>query len=188
MNSVSWQRTIDQIILTGTVGDDRVLGITSITRGSGVSLISRALARTLANGRSRVLLVDLSAMPVAHSSQSSDSPLPESISDRIVASGQGYDTVGRGAECSDDETFIELPGLRQSLDAELSKYTHIVLDLPPILNDMPSRINPIAAGAMCDRVVLVTRLGTDKRSELLEALSMLDGANVKPAITLANEF
>ncbi|MGI9424905.1 MAG: hypothetical protein ACR2PA_17035 [Hyphomicrobiaceae bacterium] len=188
MSRVNWQRTIDQILLTGTGGDDRILGLTSVRRVSGVSLVSRYLARTLAADQLQVLLLDLSEAKSALSMDVDGPPDLGSIGEQIVASGQGYDLLVGGSSEPDHGALVGLPRLRGLLRTEFANYARIVIDMPPVLDESALGVNSIAASAMCDRLLLVTRIGRDKRAELTEVLSLLRGAGVRPSALLANKF
>ena len=188
MSSVNWQRSIDQIILTGTGGDDRILGVTSIKHGAGVSLISRSLARTLAADRLRVLLLDLSGASAVFSKEADNAAAPDLVREHIVPSDQGYDVLVARAGGPSESALVDLPSLRELLKTELVEYACIVVDIPPVLNEFALGVNSVAAGAMCDRLLLVTRMGHDKRAEMTEVMSLLGGAGIRPSALLANEF
>jgi len=195
MSPVNWQRTIDQIILTGLDKDDRVIGVTSIRRGSGVSLLCRSLARTLAANRLDVLLVNLSESPGSEETSQSDAEAPTfSETDgcplgKIKADGQGYDLLLLPPRSAIERHLTDLAQLQQILsDEKLAKYNRIVLDLPPVLNEIPIGINSVGAGSMCDRLMLTTRIGQDKKSELIEVVSLLRDACVQTSSILANNF
>jgi len=187
MHSVNWQRTIDQIILSTLSKDDRSIGLTSIRSGSGVSLICRYLAKTLAADRLRVLLLDLSQArtPVHAATKLSQ---PDALRKRIEPSHQGYDQLVAHSTDPDDTPIIDLPQLRELLRTQLSDYDHIVIDMPPVLNEAASGVNPVTAGGMCDQLLLVTRLKRDNKAELIEVVSMLRDAGIQPSALLTNQF
>ena len=188
MSQINWQRTIDQIILTGTGSDDRLLGLTSVKRGSGVSLVCRYLARTLAADRMRVLLLDLSEARSASSGAVSNHQNYEFVRDQIITSAHGYDLLSAHGTDSQDGPLVDLPQLRELLGTALSNYSRIVIDMPPLLDGSASGVNAVAAGSMCDRLLIITRIGHDKRGELTDVLSMLRDAGVRPSAILANKF
>ena len=188
MSRLSWQRTIDQIILTGSTGNDRILGLTSLRRESGVSLISRYIARTLATDRQQVLLLDLSNAQSSVSTDLSQTRNLDLLRRYIVSSGQAYDVLTAQAEEPAHGALVEPPGLRELLQVTLADYARVVIDLPPVLYESALGVNSVAASAICDRLMLVTRIGRDKRGELTEVVSMMNGAGIQPSSLLANEF
>lgn len=184
MNLVSWQRTIDQIVLTGADKKGRVTGLTALRSGSGVSLISRYLARTLGAAGSDTLLLNLSKGSSSLEDEI-DRPVDvHTIVDRIEPSGLGFDLLEAGS----GEQAIGLQQLKRLLADDLESYSQIILDMPPVLNASGSSINSVAAAGLCDRLVLVTRLNRDKRAELTEVVSLFREAGIQPSAILANKF
>ena len=188
MKSMNWQRSIDQIMLTGAGGENRILGLTSIRRGAGVSLISRALARTVACAGMKVLLVDLSEATGVVSREEVGGDLPCNVRDLIEPSEFGFDVLVGHSDETHEKALCNLPRLQRAFASELTDYACVVVDLPPVLNEEELGVNSVAAGAMCDRLLLVTRIGKDKRREMTDVVSLFAGAGVHPSALLANEF
>lgn len=187
MSLLGWQRSIEQIILTSTNARNRVLGLTSVRRGAGVSLVCRHLAKTVGVGGSKALLVDMSEPPESPPINSERQWSVAAIRERIVPSVHGYDLLAGHAGEGDYGLFGNLPRLREMLASEFLDYDRIIVDIPAILDAAETGFNAVAAAAICDRLLLVCAVGTDKRAELSEAVSLLKGAGVAISGVISNE-
>jgi Mrp family chromosome partitioning ATPase len=187
MRLLNWQRSIDQIVLTPSAQTNRVLGLTSSRRGSGVSLICRAVAKTLAAAGNRTLLIDLSEAPASRASPdaaASGAPPPDNV---VRFDADGYDVCTPLAVAAGAPP-LSLPRVRIMLAADFSAYHRIVIDMPPVFDDAESALSPIAMAALCDRLMLVCLIGRDTRTEVLEVASLLHSAGAELAGVVANEY
>jgi Mrp family chromosome partitioning ATPase len=187
MTLVNWQRSIEQIMLSSTDSKTRVLGLTSVRRGAGLSLVCRQLARTVAAAEFKTLLVDMSKPRGGVAVDTTRSPAPTEVRTSIVPSGDGYDVLRGRAGDEWRSLFGSLPRLRETLGTDLEDYTRIVLDMPPIIDDLDTGINSIALAAICDRLLLVCAVGRDTRSELSKSVALLRGAGITLSGIVSNE-
>lgn len=186
MNQPNWQRSIEQIVLTATNQRNRVLGLTSLNRGAGVSMICRHLARTFASSGNSALLIDMSwAQATSGIAVAASSAM---FRETIVSSGHGYDVLSVGGEGAGSAVFGNLPRFREMLRTDFADYDRFVIDMPPILETAEAGFSTVAAAAMCDRLMLVCAVGVDKRSEVSSVVSMLKGAGVALSGIISNEY
>lgn len=184
MSSQNWKRSIEQIALTNA--RHRVLGLTSARRKSGVSLMCRLIARTLASSGTKTLLVDMSA-PNPTAADADGMPLTAgALRGCIVPTAYQFDLLS-GVENEEQRAFANLPRLRELLLNDLSDYQHVVLDLPPMLESDIGVFNKLAAAALCDRLLLVCAIGKDKQAEITEVAGLLRGAGVALSGIISNE-
>jgi Mrp family chromosome partitioning ATPase len=182
--SARWQSSIEQIMLASARPQERVLGLTSLRPGAGVSLVCRHLARTAAASELKTLLLDMSG---SHTPISTWRPGHDKISNWITPAVGGYDYI----KVHTDETTRPLFGsqakLRAAYRAELDQYELVVVDLPPLLEPSELGPNPVAVAGSCDRVLLLCAVGRDTRSQLADAISLVEAAGGKLAGLVANE-
>ena len=183
MTIANWQRSIEQIALRNR--RYRILGLTSARRGAGVSVISRLLARTLATSGSNTILVDLSHPQGGAAPEISAAPVG-SLRAFITPSAHGFDLLA-GTTPEVHRAATNLLALRELLMHDLSKYQHIILDFPPILDDDQTGFSTVLAATICDGLLLVGAVGKDKRAELVEALSLLRSSGTTISGVVSNE-
>lgn len=179
MSPLSWQRSIEQIVLSGTGRSDRVIGLTSVHSGAGVSLICRHIARTIASSGRSALLIDMSKpQPISN----------PAIREDIATTPYGCDVLAGLAEDGSRALFDDLPRLREMLTTDFAGYDRIVIDMAPIFDNTDTGFNSVAAAAVCDRLFLVCAVGTDSRAEIASAVSLLKGAGVPLSGLISNEY
>lgn len=185
MTLLNWQRSIEQIVVANKGA--RVLGFTSIHSGAGVSLICRRVAKTMSVNGMKTLIISISDTPAFAVHSPADRPAAGAISAAIVPSIHGYDCLP-GNDIDGRPFASNVIQLRQMIDGELSGYQRIILDLPPISHDASDGLSSVGISAICDRTLLVCVVGTDRRTELSEAVALLRGAGARIAGIVSNEY
>jgi Mrp family chromosome partitioning ATPase len=184
MKLMNWQRCIEQIVLANQ--QEKLLGFTSARRGAGVSLTSRLTAMTIASAGTKTLLVDMSdpgSLVVRHDNRP---PLAKDLREHIVSTEHGYDLLP-GRHDVERLAFARLPRLREMLLTEFMDYKQVVIDLPPILEALGGGFNTITAAAICDRLLLVCTVGTERRSEVVGVVSLLRSSGITLSGVVSNE-
>lgn len=184
MTILTAQRSIEQIAITSK--GSRIIGFTSVRHGSGVSTISRSVAKAIAQSGSKTLLVPLAALQEAPPLVKTDTKAGGHLRASVAPSPHGYHLV---AESSAALKSINAVRLREMLDTEFSDYDRIVMDLAPICDpaagDGPGTV---ALSAVCDRLLLVCVIGNDRGREVTEAVSLLRSAGAPLSEIVSNEY
>lgn len=182
MTLLNWQRSIEHIVVANK--GCRVVGLTSVRSGAGVSHIGRGMAKSIAETGARTLVIMLSQM----SSAGSDQPAPAGeLRASIVPSVHGYD-IFSGNDSDGRPIALNARELRQALENELAEYDRIILDLPAICEDAGNGLRAVSVAPICDRVLLVCLVGSDRSTEIAEAAALLRGAGAVVSGVIANEY
>ena len=186
MAQLNSQLSIEQIVVANK--SCRLLGLTSVRHGAGVSLICRRVAKTMAVNGMKTLIISLSKTKGNPSWVSSDKPVAAStLRAAIVPSRYGYDLLP--AYNSEGRPIaLNVMQLRHLIDAELADYNRIVFDLQPLSQVDAEGLSTVAVSVICDRTLLVCAIGTDLRGEVSEAVSILRGAGATLAGIVSNEY
>lgn len=179
MTLLSWHRSIEQIVVANK--DCRILGVTSVRVGSGVSLICRRMAKAMAASGAKTLIVNLS-LPAESAAGAVHGRIPS-----VVPSIHGYDVVS-GYDPDGNPTFSNALRLSEMLDTDFSTYARIILDLPPVSGETNEAYSPVTLAPVCDRLNVVCVVGTDTRTELHDAVALLQGAGGSVSAIIANEY
>ena len=179
-----WLQSVEQIAVSAVVNGTRVLGFTGPEAGSGVTTLSRMLAEVLARSGVRSLLVDLSR-PTENAGVPAGGDEPWR---RIVQNESQFHMLVAVPTSDSKFRFNNVAWLRQRLDQELADHDVIVLDLPPLITDRTDLINPVAAAAACDSVLMVCARGRVTRARLKEAVRLLLPAQVNLTGTILNDI
>lgn len=186
MSILNWQRSVEQIVVANK--GFRVLGFTSVRRGAGVSLISAHVAKTMSVNGMKTLVIALSEAHHGHAWVSSDKPVsPSALRAAIVPSKYGYDLLA-GSDAEGRPIASNIVQLRQLLDVEFSDYSRIIIDMPPISHVATDGLSTVAVSVICDRMLLVCAIGSDRKSEVSEAVSLLHSAGASLSGIVSNEF
>ena len=84
-------------------------------------------------------------------------------------------------------SFNNVEQMRLLLNDELADYQAIILDLPPILDDQPNRINPLATMAAADGAYLVCLAGKVDRASISRTRSLLQQSGVSMLGVVVND-
>lgn len=186
MSLLNWQRSVEQIVVANK--GFRVLGFTSVRRGAGVSLMCAHVAKTMAVNGMKTLVIALSEAFHGHSWVSADKPVTASaLRAAIVQSKYGYDLLA-GCDSEGRPIVSNIVQLRQLLDVEFSDYNRVIIDLPPISHVANDGLSTVAMSVICDRMLLVCAIGSDRKGEVSEAVALLNGAGATLSGVISNEY
>ena len=188
MTLAHWQNSIEQIMLAAVGQQERVLGLTSLRPGAGVSLVCHHIARTAAAGEYKTLLFDISEPQTRDTPVRTWRPGHERIGNLITPTVGRYDYLKVRTDEATRPLFCNPTRLRSVYRTEFEQYALVVVDLPPLLEPSELGPNPVAAAGSCDQVLLVCAVGRDTRSELAEAISLVGGAGGRLSGLVSNEF
>lgn len=159
----------------------RVVMVTSAVHGEGNTTFACNLAVTQARAGRRVLLVDANLRaPGIHRTfgVSGERGLVHLLRDlmplaRVVqtTSVKNLDLVASGPEVPNPAELLSTHELAELVDRLRQGYDTVVLDTPPLLSVADSSI----LGAVVDGIVLVSRVSTSKRTDILRAVETLHG-------------
>jgi Mrp family chromosome partitioning ATPase len=179
-----WLREVEKIAITAAANGTRTLGLTSPDSKSGVTTLSRMLAEVLTRCGERSLLVDLSRPIEVQQLRTGDVDPWRSI----ISNERGLHTLVAVPTSTTKFQFNNVSWLRQCLNRESVDYGFIVLDLPPIFASRADLINPLAAAAVCDAVLMVGARGRVTHKQVREAVASLRGAQVNLTGAILNDI
>ncbi|MDV2992348.1 MAG: hypothetical protein N4J56_002002 [Chroococcidiopsis sp. SAG 2025] len=161
------------------------LVVTSAVAGEGKSTLALGLALSAARLHQRVLLIDTDLRrPSLHqilnlpndyglsTLLSSDATLP--THNAIQSSGSYIDILTAGPQPEDPANLLSSQRMRELMAGFEQNYDLILLDAPPLLG----MVDAMIAASCCTGVVLVSRVGMVKKTELVQANAMLRKLNV----------
>ena len=149
-----WARSVTKIQAFAETASARVIGITGDHRGVGVSMLSRAVAQAYAGIGDAVLLIDASQATPDYSNGSEPMVLP------TVSEDEANPRLG-SLTLTDVRipTSTEKSPFRGALEETSSRFTTIIIDLPPpsIAGEPVPAFKSLANA--CDLVLLVSVTG-----------------------------
>ncbi len=175
----TWLRPVEQLVLPALESRIRILGFTGPEAGTGVSTLCRAAAEVLARSGARVLLLDLSPAAASGHDPMAWTPGRNGAMSAVAPDPAGFDVLRAGITPDSRFLFNNARSLRSTLSEELSRYSAIVVDLPPLLDARPESINPIACALVCDDVVLVCANDVTSRTSATKASQAARSAGIK---------
>lgn len=158
----------------------RTIAFAAPVPGSGVSAFAALTAGVLARSGQPTLLIDISR--TAQDPAGEEAWIPGQGEAKIRAARAQADfaqlTVRAGPEVQ--FLFDNVEWFRNMLDNDLSSYEYIVLDLAPLFDRPMDTVNPFAAAAACDALVLVCRRGGITKARLTNAVDMARKTGCRP--------
>jgi succinoglycan biosynthesis transport protein ExoP len=176
-------RTLRTSLQWGAGENSRVIGITSAIPNEGKTAIAASMARIMAMGGRRTLLIDTDLRMAKHMSRLADKPeagLVEVLSGRASLQSALYsdmDNLHILGPLKPEFMAADVlggPEMRALLETVRGQYDHIVIDTPPLL----SVADAVVLAKLVDTSVLVIRwrktpIGAIKRA--LEQIHDVDG-------------
>jgi len=171
--------------LMNEVAAFKSLVVTSAVAGEGKSTLALGLALSAARLHQRVLLIDTDLRrPSLHqilnlpneyglsTLLNSDATLP--VHNAIQSSGSYIDILTAGPQPEDPANLLSSQRMRELMAGFEQNYDLILLDAPPLLG----MVDAMIAASCCTGVVLVSRVGMVRKTELAQANAMLRKLNV----------
>lgn len=181
-------RAIEQIALSSVANGHRIIGFTAPERHSAVSTVARSTAEVFANSGLSTLYIDLTRPVEKTPAGPIWSPGEDDPKRCIFRRNDGADRLVARPTAGTQSAFNNVTGVRQSLAKELAEYSKIVIDIPPILEVTNHQINPIAAAAACDAVLMICVRGQLTHQQITQAMEMIRSAGGKITGTVLNEI
>jgi Mrp family chromosome partitioning ATPase len=182
--TVRWSATLERIAQAAQARGAKILGILSPDGDAGATTVSRALSHILAHSGVDPLLVDLTAR-VGVDPTGYDAPVEGALSwERSFR--DGYPVMAARSSFDTRHRFSNALLLQEAWRRELRSHSILVLDLPPLFGDQ-DLINPLAAAASCDAVLLICMRGSIDRARLREGVALLRRARAPLWGLLLNE-
>lgn len=175
-----WSRTAEQIMLSIVESKARVLAITSAIPAAGVSTVASGLASAFARSGRKALLIDLTGTLDSGTGAAAWAPGDPLDTDAFRHVGDTFSRLSIAPTTANRALFSNVELFQKTFQRDLASYTHIILDLPAVLETDAKRLSPVAAARAADAVVIVGLTGLTTRAELAEATQILRqvGANV----------
>lgn len=167
--------------------DHRIIGISSDSHGSGVSLLTRELARGYAELGRAACLVDASRVDMADLRRNGAGAPPLDLRPLSRRHRDGYNCID----------LRELPTcaplgtaeFRESLSPWTSDSGVVLVDLPPVCEpDGTTRTSAITIGAGCDMVLFVCLTGVVKSSDFCRCLMQCRAGRMKVGGVILNDW
>ena len=184
----AWIRPVEQLVLPALESRIRVLGLTSPEVGAGVTTLCHAAAETLARSGVKVLLIDFTGALQDGDPERVWVPGEQGAGAFVQRHPGGYDVLTAVVTEATRFLFNNGKRLRRTLFEDLSEYSTIVVDLPPLLGHRTDGINPVAPGLVCDQVLLVCANERTTRSSARAAVDAGKTAGLKLAGAVWNNF
>jgi Mrp family chromosome partitioning ATPase len=175
-----WLRPVEQVMLSSPIRGARTIGFVAPSPGAGVSTLCRMAAELTGRSGSRTLLVDLSAPLDTEHAEAPWSDTTTTVS--------GFDVVRSIGGRTTALRFNRSDWFRDVLIRHFAGHDKIIVDLPPLLAAERDHINPAAAAAACDVVVLLAPRGSLSPAEVEDAADLLRSAGANIAGTVLNDF
>jgi hypothetical protein len=183
----SWIRPVEQIAMTVARKHLRVIGITSPLSGAGVTMLAHALCEAFARSGRSVLLIDLTR-PAREDVSVRSVPAQERLLHAAVArDSAGFDHIAVQPGREALFRYGNVEALRRAFVDDIPDYQTVIVDLPATLESNAEGLNPLAAAAACDGVIVLCQRGTLIRSRLECTFDVLRSAGVDVIGTAWNE-
>jgi Mrp family chromosome partitioning ATPase len=178
--SDSTARAAEQMMLVLRQADVRTIAFASVEPGSGASAFAARTASVLARAGQPTLLIDISR--TTQSSNGETSWIPGQGEAKVTPANTQADYARLTVHTEAEVRFLfgNVDWFRKVLDADLSSYAYIVLDLAPLSDRAEDTVNPLAAAAACDALAIVLQRGSVTRSKLRQTVDMARTAGSNP--------
>lgn len=176
------------LMLSSAGGAPQIILIASGEEGEGKTLTALNLANSLAKNGSKILLIDADLRcPRIHAIKelSNDYGLTtllaakelndQTIEKVIQKSGDNLDILAAGERTANPANLLSSNEMRALLENLSARYTHIVIDSPPVLFFADGAI----LSTLADAVIIVVRDGVSSRQLVLKAKKMLLSVGAK---------
>lgn len=185
-----WGRGLREVetVFLSTFGQRlRVVGVTSVRSGSGVSTLAAALAER-AQRQGRTLLVGLADPTAAVPAQATEwIPTDADVAQHAVADPRGFDSLIAAPMPDQSFAFRSSDAMRGMFDRLLEVYDCIVVDLAAMDPRERVAVPVTTICSACDGVVVVCLAGRDTRQGLARAATLLRQASAPLVGVVVND-
>ncbi|TCT06576.1 hypothetical protein [Aquabacter spiritensis] len=170
-------REVESVYLATFGQGARVVGVTSVRSGSGVSVLSAALAER-SQRQTRTLFVGLSDPTAAVPAQASVwLPTDDDVEEYVATDPRGFDSLVALPNPEQSFAFRNAVAIRTMFDRLLETYGAIVVDLAAVEPRERVAVPVTTIASACESVVVVCLAGRDTRTSLSRAAAALRQAN-----------
>ena len=177
----TWTRIAEQIMLSAVESKIRMLGFTAPVSGSGTSAVAREVAEAFARSGRKTLFLDLTTAVRPSLAPGVWTPGSGDALAAVSVLPSGLMVLEADATEGSRKLFNNTDYLQRMTSEELAEFSAIVMDLPAVREDEPSRLNPLAAARLADAVLMVCLTGHIDRSQLSTAVEGMKPAGAKLA-------
>ncbi len=192
--SEAYRRLRINIVYANPDKDNKVMMVTSATKGEGKSTVASNLAVTFSEAEKSVLIIDLDLRrPTQHKvfGENREPGLTETLFDTVRLSdiinttiAPNVDLLTVGKKTPEPATVLDSKRLKQLIDKLKDRYDHIILDTAPygIISDSASLLRLI------DGLIIVSRFNTTTKRELQFTIDGLKHLNADIVGIVLNAF
>lgn len=184
----SWIFQVEQIAMTATRRQTRMLGLVGVETGAGVTKIAELMATSFAKSQRHTLLLDLRS-PVDFSDAPVDSWTPgkPEIARYVTHDPRGFHRLRPTPTPTSRPLFNNVELMRKCVESDLQRYEQIVVDLPNLSDSGADGVNPIGPAVACDAVLLVCMTGRTSRAQATRSVERLQTAGASVAGSILND-
>lgn len=182
-----WTHEVERIALQTVARGERVIGITSVQRGAGVSLLCHRMCEVLTLSGQNPLYVDLTGQMEAAVPPATFRPGQSAATPCVEKSGNGYHRLTARFDTETRFLYSTPAKMRAAFEELLASYSSIIVNLPPVPTRDTTRINAAAAAAACDGTIVVAMSGDVTKSELGAGIDALATAQARMLGFVLNE-
>jgi Mrp family chromosome partitioning ATPase len=184
----AWARSATSAIAMLQSRSARIIGITAVNGGAGVSTFASVLAETYGRLAGRALLVDASRVPDRTGPIGHDKDRPIASTD-VTAHVRSFEHVsGLDLRALPQLCDASTEAIRQALTSSAGSFDAIILDLPPARLGATSEVaRGFALGPACDGVLMVCESGLTTEPQLKDALQLCAVQRVPVAGLILND-
>ena len=185
----SYYRLKDNVIYYSDNGKNKVFQIESSISGEGKSTIIVNLAVSLAKSNKKVLILDLDfrrpkihrVFNIPNFNGLAEYMLGECEKEQLIKHTEyGVDVINRGKSAHNASIIFTSDKFKAMIEEFKEQYDYVLFDCPPVL--MVSDYIHIAK--LSDAIIFVVCSGVTRRSQLMEAVELLErnGSNIFGAV------
>lgn len=164
----------------------RVLGVLSPDVGVGVSTLCRMIADSHCRAGRKTLLVDLTQ--IVSDVEDDDGWAPGDGAAQMIQRGDdSFDVLHAWPTIVTRPLFNNVDTLRRLFSEQLAAYEAVVVDLPPVLDQQESLINPLAAARACDAVIMICTPGRVTQQRIKQTVLTLGTAGIQLGGVVLND-
>lgn len=178
---------IEAIMFKAQMLNARVIGLAAPTTGLGLPQLARSLAKCLAAAGRKPVLLDLSGENAALSETARWRPNEPIASSNLVTDVDGFDRLTANPDAKARALFNNTEHLRNMLSNDLGDYSHVIVQLSPLLEAQPNLPNPVAVARGCDAIFLLAVAGLTTSPQTSRSVALLKSVDAPLAGAIIDE-